>query len=119
MSSENSGYCDICGEQNKNLPYWSQLDFGDPGILSFGHEVDLEVAGKYFPQDIIYGNIEPAIMQEGSYQEVYELCRVAIEKGRKAEGGFIIGPGCDMPAAMPPLNAFAMTKAVNDFGWYE
>ncbi|NIS72472.1 MAG: hypothetical protein GTO12_27110, partial [Proteobacteria bacterium] len=32
----------ICGEQNENLPYWAQIPMGDPGIVSFGHEVDLE-----------------------------------------------------------------------------
>lgn len=110
----------ICGEQSSNLPYLSELSpWPHPAILSFGHEVDLEVAAKYFPKDIIYGNIEPARIQEGTPQQVYELCRATIEKGRKAPGGFILGPGCQLPAATPPLNAFAITRAVNDFGWYE
>ncbi|TET88812.1 MAG: hypothetical protein E3J46_04350, partial [Desulfobacteraceae bacterium] len=42
-------FCHICGEQNLNLPYWAQIPFGDPGLLSFGHEVDLETAADYFP----------------------------------------------------------------------
>ena len=110
----------ICGDQNLNLPYLAELSaWPHPSILSFGHEVDLEVAAKYFPKDIIYGNIEPAIIQTGSPQQVYELCCLAIEKGRKAQGGFILGPGCVLPIASPPVNAFALTRAVNDFGWYE
>jgi len=110
----------ICGEQTLNLPYLAEVSaWPHPSILSFGHEVDLEVAAKYFPEDIIYGNIEPAVIQTGSPQQIYELCRLAIEKGRKAQGGFILGTGCALPVTSPPLNVFALTKTVNDFGWYE
>jgi len=110
----------ICGEQNLNLPYLAEFSaWPHPSILSFGHEVDIEVAAKYFPEDIIYGNVEPAIIQAGSTQQVYEFCRLAIDKGRKAQGGFILGPGCSFPPEAPPLNAFALARAVNDFGWYE
>jgi len=109
----------ICGDQNLNLPYLADLSsWPHPSFLSFGHEVDLEVAGKYFPEDIIFGNIEPAVIQTGTPQQVYELCKSAIKKGKKAPGGFILGPGCGLLAA-PPVNVFAITKAVNDFGWYE
>ena len=31
----------ICGEQNKNLPLWSQLSFGKRGMVSVGKEVSL------------------------------------------------------------------------------
>jgi len=53
--------CHICGEQNMNLPYWAQVPMGDPGIASFGHEVDLDVASKYFPNDIIMGNVSKRV----------------------------------------------------------
>ena len=112
-------YCHICGEQNLNLPFWSQLDFGDPGLLLFGHEVDLETASKFFPKDIIMGNIEPAIIQSGTQEEVYELSRKTIEKGKKCSGGFFLGPGCELPPFAPEENVWAMMQAVSDFGWYE
>lgn len=111
----------ICGEQNLNLPYLAEIShlWPHPTILSFGHEVDIEVAAKYFPEDIILGNIEPASIQTARPEEVYELCRIAIEKGKKCPGGFILAPGCELPIPSPPVNVFQMTKAVNDFGWYE
>lgn len=110
----------ICGDQNLNLRCLSELaPWRHPSILTFGHEVDLEAAGKFFPEDIILGNIEPAIMQFGTPQQVYEHSTTAIEKGKKAPGGFILGPGCTLPPYAPAVNVFAMTKAVNDFGWYE
>ena len=114
----------ICGEQNLNLPYLAEFasssdGWPHPSVLSFGHEVDLEDAAKYFPDDIIMGNIEPAIFQEGTPQQVYEHCRICIEKGKKIRGGFILAAGCGLPPKSPPYNVWMMTKAVNDFGWYE
>lgn len=76
----------ICGEQNLNLPHWSQVPMGEPGIISFGHEVDLDIASKYFPNDIIMGNVEPTVIQEGPPEEAYDLSRICIEKGKSILG---------------------------------
>ena len=112
-------YTHICGEHNANLPYWSQIDFGDPGIIGVGHEIKLETAARYFPDDIILGNLEPAIVQTGTPDEVYEATRKVVEEGKELPGGFIFSTGCDLPPRSPVENVRAMTKAVNDFGWYE
>ena len=112
-------YTHICGEQNLNLPYWAKLPMGDPGMVSFGHEVDLDDASRYFPNDIIIGNVEPAVIQTGTPAEVYELSRICIEKGKKHRAGFILAAGCELPAKAPPYNVWTMRKAINDFGWYE
>lgn len=110
----------ICGEQNMNLPLLAEASpWRHPAVLSFGHEVDLDDAAAHFPKDIIFGNIEPAAIQTGTPEQVYELSRIAIEKGKKAPGGFILGPGCGLPVSAPPTNVYAMTRAVHDFGWYE
>jgi uroporphyrinogen decarboxylase len=110
----------ICGDHNLNLPSLADLSpWEHPSFLSFGPEVDLEQASKFFPRDIIYGNIDPEVIQTGTPHQVYELSRIAIEKGKKAPGGFILGPGCALAPTSPPGNVHAMTKAVNDFGWYE
>jgi len=113
-------YFHICGDQNLNLPYLAELSsiWPHPAILSFGHEVDIEVAGRYFSQDIIYGNIEPAIFQEGTPEKVYELCKIALNKGKKLPGGFVLAPGCGLPPFSLPDNLYAMSRAVHDFGWY-
>lgn len=109
----------ICGEQNQNLPYWSQLPYGDPGLVSFGHEVDLETASKYFPETIIEGNVEPAIIQSGTQEQVYEATKLCIEKGRKHPAGYMLQPGCEMPPMAREENVWAMMQAVSDYGWYE
>jgi uroporphyrinogen decarboxylase len=110
-------YIHICGEHNDNLPYWSQIDFGDPGIISIGHEIKLETAAKYFPDDIILGNLDTSIIQTGTPREVYDATRIVVEQGKQLPG-YIFSPGCDLPPKSPVENVRMMTKAVDDFGWY-
>jgi uroporphyrinogen decarboxylase len=112
-------YCHICGEHNDNYPYWAQIPMGDPGIISVSHEVDLDVASKCFPKDIIIGNIEPVTIQSGTPEQIYEQSRICIEKGRKHPGGFMLAPGCELPPRAPAHNVWMITKALNDFGWYD
>jgi uroporphyrinogen decarboxylase len=112
-------YMHICGDHNGNLPFWSQIPFGDPGIISIGHEVALETAAEYFPDHIILGNLEPAIIQTGTAEEVYEASRKIIERGKELKCGFIFSPGCEIPPMASAENVMAMTRAVNDFGWYD
>jgi len=113
-------HCHICGEQNLNLPYIAQIPMGERCIVSFGHEVDLTTAIKYFGDScIIAGNVHTSVIQTGTPQEVYELCRECIEKGRHAPSGYALMAGCEIPAMSPPENIYMMRKAINDFGWYD
>ncbi len=108
----------LCGEQNKNLPFWAEIPMGDPGFVSIGHEVDLERAGEVFPNDIIVGNLDTSIIQIGTPEQVYKATKITLEKGKKLDGGFILAPGCDLPPMAPVENVKAITRAANDFGWY-
>jgi len=113
-------YYHICGEQNLNLPFWAQVTMGDPGIVSVGHEVDLATVINYFgDRCIVVGNVDPVVIQNGTPQEVYQLSKRAIEKGKKAPRGYMLMSGCEIPPMSPPYNVYMMTKAVNDFGWYD
>jgi len=111
--------CHICGEQNENLPYWQQIPFGDPGILSWGHEVDLASLYDVFPTDIMMGNVEPSIILVDTPEKVYDATRVVIEKGKKHPGGFMLAAGCEFPPGAPEENMWAMVQALSDHGWYE
>lgn len=108
-----------CGEQNANMPFWAQCDMGDPGIISIGHEVELETAAKYFPNDIIFGNLEPAKVQVETPEKVYNATRDLILKGKEIPGGYFFGCGCELPPKPPIYNVWMMTKAINDYGWYD
>ncbi len=108
-------FCHICGEQNRNLPFWRRIPMGDPGIVSFGHEVDLDDAVGHFGETcIVAGNIEPARIHLGTAEEVYGLCREALEKGRRAPRGFILMPGCGIPPHVPPYNLYMLLQARRD-----
>lgn len=108
----------VCGEQNKNLPFYAEVNFGDPGVISVGPEIELKTAAHYFPRDIIAGNLDPVLIQTGTPDQVYEATRRVVEAGKRIEGGFIFGPGCELPPRAPVENVRMMTKAVEDFGWY-
>jgi uroporphyrinogen decarboxylase len=108
-----------CGEQNANLPYWAECDMGEPGIISVGHEIELRTVSKYFPDHIVCGNLEPAILRVGTPEQVYEATRKLVLQGKEIPSGYIFSCGCEMAPNTPPYNAWVMTKAVNDFGWYE
>jgi uroporphyrinogen decarboxylase len=110
----------ICGEQNKNLPLWAQVPMGDPGICSFGQEVDIDKAIEHVGNSsIIAGNISPSSLQNDSPAKVYDTCKDAILIGRRAPRGFMLMPGCEVPPNSPPYNVYVMRKAVSDFGWYD
>ena len=109
----------ICGDQNKNLPILSEADpWAHPAVLSFGAEVDIVRAAKLFPEDIIYGNIDTILLEMGSPKEIFDACRDLLETGKRIEGGFILAPSCDTPIFMPPVNMYAITKAVEEYGGY-
>lgn len=112
-------YCHICGEQNKNLPLWADIPFGDPGMISIGHEVEISTAAKYFPNHIIAGNVDPQIISRGTPEAIYEACKRVIEEGKKhCEGRYVFMGGCEISASTPPYNIYLMQKAVNEFGRY-
>lgn len=111
--------CHICGEQNQNLPYWKEVPMGEGAIISIGREVDIATAIDYFGDTcVIAGNIEPSMLQTGTAQQVYDLCREAIEKGRNAPKGFALMQGCEVPVNTPPYNLYVMRKAIDDYGSY-
>ena len=108
-----------CGEQNENLPFWAEAEMGEPGIISVGHEVNLARVAEFFPEHIAFGNLEPAIVQTRRPHEVYEAARDLVVEHKDIPGGYIFSVGCELPPMAPAGSVWAMTKAVNDFGWYE
>ena len=112
-------YSHICGEHNANLPYWQKIPMGDPGIISIAQEVELGKAAEFFPNDIILGNVDPAILQTSTADEVYEATKKNVLDGMKLNQGYIFSPGCEMPPMAPVDNIKAMSQAVKDYGWYE
>ena len=109
----------ICGEQNANLPLWAQIPMGDPGLVTFGHQVTLTKAIEYFGEScIVLGNVNSSLIQTGTPQQVYESCRDAILEAKDAPRGFMLMSGCELPPMSAPYNVYMMKKAIEDFGRY-
>ncbi len=108
----------ICGEQNKNLQYWQQVPMTRQTILSFGREVNLATAMEMFPEQIVAGNVDPTLIQEGRAEEVLGQSRECIETAKYHQGGFILMAGCDVPPQAPPVNVFQLVKAAREYGRY-
>jgi len=110
----------ICGEQNANLPFWAQIPMGDPGLVTFGHQVKLSKAVELFGDScIILGNVDSSLIQTGTPQQVYDACRDAILAGKHSPRGFMLMSGCELPPMSSPYNVHMMKKAIEDFGSYD
>ena len=109
----------ICGDQNANLPYWAEIPMGEPGLCSFGEEIDLDRAIELFGKKcIIIGNIDPTDILTGPPEKIKELCKLAIEKGKKAPLGFMLSSGCEISPETPPYHVYVLGKTVLEFGFY-
>ncbi len=106
----------ICGEQNANLSSWAEVPMGDPGLCSFGEEVDLDKAIEFLGEKaIIIGNVDPKRLLKDTPQRIYTLCREAILKGKKAPRGFMLSSGCEVSPETPGYHIYLMAKAVKEF----
>jgi uroporphyrinogen decarboxylase len=113
-----------CGEQNANLPFYADMEFGHPGgppgMMSFGHEVDLTRAIEMVGDKVVVmGNVEPAEIQMSPPEKVWELTKTAVLKGKEAPVGYVLMAGCEVPVNAPPYNIFTMLKACKAFGQYD
>jgi uroporphyrinogen decarboxylase len=113
-----SFFIHICGEQNRNLEYWQQVPVPERSILSFGREVDLRTAMALFPKQIIAGNVDPTLIQEGRPEDVLAQARECLETAKGHTGGYVLMAGCDVPPLAPPVNVFQLVKAAREFGRY-
>jgi uroporphyrinogen decarboxylase len=111
--------CHICGDQRRNFAMWANIPMGEPGIVTFGHEVDLKEAVHFFGEAcIIAGNIQPAVLQMGTPKDIMELCGRAIAGAKHAPNGFVLMPGCELPVQTPSENVRAMIQIAEQEGIY-
>lgn len=108
----------ICGEQNRNLEHWQKVPLPEHTILSVGREVRLAKAMEMFPDQIIAGNVDPTLIQEGRPEEVLDQARECIEVAKDHPAGYVLMAGCDVPPLAPPVNVFQLVKAAREFGRY-
>ncbi len=110
----------ICADHNANLPYWAEVPMGDPGLCSFGQEIDIDRAIEFFGEkSIIIGNLDPSLLLTGRPEDITARCRDIIEKGKKAPRGFMFSSGCEVSPETPGYHVYLIKKAIDEFGVYK
>lgn len=81
-------------------------------ILELDHKVSLKTAKRVVGDRVcLMGNLDPVeLLWRGTPEEVDVAARQAIAEAG-ADGGFILGSGCEVPVAAPPENLKAMIAA--------
>ncbi len=84
----------------------------------FGWEVDLDrIAAVMGGRVVLYGNVNPMLILDGTPEAVREATRVAIEKLAPLKG-YIVQDGNNIPPGAPLENINAMMEAAEIYGRY-
>jgi len=111
------GTIHICG---KSKPIWDNLIDLGAGAISIDNEEDLsDIRASHGSRICIAGNVSPVdVLQDGTKDSIYEHTRIAIEKGRGNEKGFVLTSGCGIPIGTSIENINHMLDATRQFGRY-
>lgn len=106
----------ICGNAT---PIIQEMVSSGAAILEIDQKADMRTCKSAAQgKTTLLGPVDPsAIMARATPQEVTEACRQAIEILAPG-GGFILGPGCALPATTPDENIDAMIEAAKVYGQY-
>jgi uroporphyrinogen-III decarboxylase len=95
---------------DKNIPYFRQLPRGS-FILELDSKTDIFAAKEALRgHGCFHGDVPAALLSVGKPQEVYDYCRMLIDRVGD-DGGFILGSGCSVPCNVEPDNFRAMIEA--------
>jgi uroporphyrinogen decarboxylase len=106
----------ICGN---STPIIEDMVNSGAAILEIDQKADLykskaAAAGK----TTLLGPVDPSeVMATGTPDLVKAMCREALDIMAPG-GGFILGPGCALPATTPDENIFAMIETANEYKPY-
>ncbi|ADL12176.1 uroporphyrinogen decarboxylase family protein [Acetohalobium arabaticum] len=107
----------LCGDHRLNLKYFKNLPLPDRSFISVSEKMDIELVAQMFgDKHIIGGNIPTSLLINGTANEVYNKSTAIINKMKNYAGGFALMPSCNLPPVTPPLNLYAMIKAVKENG---
>ena len=106
----------ICGNTTRIL---DKMVATGAAILEFDYKCNKSVAKKSaLGKTTLLGPIDPSgVLHEGSVEIVEAASREAIEV-LAPEGGFILGPGCALPATTPEENIDKLIECAKLYGSY-
>jgi MtaA/CmuA family methyltransferase len=106
----------ICGNTTKIIDRMTETG---AMILEFDYKCDKAAAKRATAgKTTLLGPIDPSgVLHEGSVEDVERACREAIEVLAPG-GGFILGPGCALPATTPAENIDKLVECAKVYGKY-
>lgn len=106
----NSASLHICG---RTKPFWQEISQLEFSTFSVDNVEDLgEAVATLGKTKCIIGNVDPVnTIRGGTVQEVLEACRDCYKKAGSSPNGYILAPGCQIPADCPKENLLAMKQA--------
>ena len=104
----------MCGKTNSIWKYLAQYELNE---VSLDNIINLRQAaeelGKYVP---VAGNVDPVeIVMNGSREEIIEAVRSCIDAGKRAEKGFTLATGCDIPETTGPEQVDCFMEGVRSY----
>jgi uroporphyrinogen decarboxylase len=105
-----------CGNTTKIIGGMAETE---AKILEFDYKCDKAAAKRATAgKTTLLGPIDPSgVLHEGSVEDVEKACREAIEVLAPG-GGFILGPGCALPATTPAANIDKLVECAKVYGKY-
>jgi MtaA/CmuA family methyltransferase len=106
----------ICGN---STPIISDMVSTGANIIEIDQKADMQACkAAARGKSTLLGPIDPSgVMANGTPQLVTEKCRQALEILAPG-GGFILGPGCALPATTPGENIDALVESAKKYGQY-
>jgi uroporphyrinogen decarboxylase len=106
----------ICGNTTRIID--AMVETG-AAILEIDYKCNKAVAKKAAAgKTTLLGPIDPSgVLHEGSRETVESACREALAVLAPG-GGFILGPGCALPATTPPENIDTVMECAREYGRY-
>ena len=94
---------------DKNIPYFKQLPRGS-AVLELDGMTNIFLAKNVLGDHLcLHGDVPAALLSIGKPQDVAAYCRKLMDEAG-ANGGFILGSGCSVPANVRPENFRAMIE---------
>ncbi len=99
---------------DKNMQYFKKFPRGSV-VLALDGTSDIFAAKEVLRNHLcLAGDVHPAMMSIGKPEEVEAYCKKLID-GVGSDGGFILGSGCEVPAAVNPENLRAMVQTAKTY----
>ena len=104
----------MCGKTNSIWKYLAKYELNE---ISLDNIVDLEEAAKDLGRFVpIAGNVDPVeVMLSGTADEIREAVARCIGMGEKAEKGYTLTTGCDIPETTRPEQVDVFMDAAREY----